>query len=444
MSTENTVRRSRFAGIKTNSTANSDKKPIVTKGSLEGEEITTTSLVKQPRARVRRPAGHLLNQIPKEILENEELNEAIKLLPSNYNFEIHKTIYNLNKHKVKRAALQFPEGLLIYSLIISDILQQFVDYEGLETVVMGDVSYGACCIDDFTARSLDCDIIIHYAHSCLVPIDVTTIKVLYVFVTIQIDEVHLVKTLIKNFEKGVRLATVSTIQFNPALHSIKEKLLENDIHIITPQIKPLSKGEILGCTSKKLQPDLDPNDKVDYILYIGDGRFHLESMMIHNPDLVAYKYDPYNRQFTIEEYDQKQLVDIRTDAIEKAKSAKTFGLVLGALGRQGNVNTLENLEALIKSNGHKVYKIVLSEIFPLKLAEFEEIDCFVQVACPRLSIDWGYAFNKPLLTPYECNVLFGLEKSLTKNDSKETYPMDYYETDGYGRGKLPKHNKLHI
>lgn len=29
-----------------------------------------------------------LNQIPPEILEDEELNEAIRLLPSNYNFEV--------------------------------------------------------------------------------------------------------------------------------------------------------------------------------------------------------------------------------------------------------------------------------------------------------------------------------------------------------------------
>lgn len=26
---------------------------------------------------------------------------------------------------------------------------------------------------------------------------------------------------------------------------------------------------------------------------------------------------------------------------------------------------------------------------------------WVQIACPRLSIDWGTAFEKPLLSPYE-------------------------------------------
>lgn len=31
---------------------------------------------------------------------------------------------------------------------------------------------------------------------------------------------------------------------------------------------------------------------------------------------------------------------------------------------------------------------------------------WVQVACPRLSIDWGTAFPKPLLTPYEVTPRF--------------------------------------
>lgn len=36
-----------------------------------------------------------------------------------------------------------------------------------EAVVMGDVTYGACCVDDFTARALGADFLVHYGHSCL-------------------------------------------------------------------------------------------------------------------------------------------------------------------------------------------------------------------------------------------------------------------------------------
>lgn len=374
----------------------------------------------------KRHVGRVMNQIPDDILNDHDLNEAIKLLPSNYNFEVHKCVWNIRKHKATRVALQMPEGLLIYLLIILDILEQFCE---VETVVMGDVSYGACCIDDYTARALDCDFIIHYAHLCLVPIDVTAIKVLYVFVTINIDETHLINTVKRNFHQGDHIACFGTIQFNPTIHSVRGKL-ENDadkpIYIIPPQTMPLSKGEVLGCTSARLDTNITA------MIYVGDGRFHLESAMIHNPDIPAYRYDPYSRLFTREHYDQAQMVRVRQDAIETARNATKIGLILGALGRQGNPQTLDRLERGFAALGIEVVKIILSEIFPQKLAMFDNVDAFVQVACPRLSIDWGYAFEKPLLTPYEAMVMLG--DDVWTNDY---YPMDYYNKDGYGRGKVP-------
>lgn len=54
-------------------------------------------------------------------------------------------------------------------------------------MILGDVTYGACCVDDFTARAMGCDFLVHYGHSCLVPIDTTQIQTMYVFVDIGID-----------------------------------------------------------------------------------------------------------------------------------------------------------------------------------------------------------------------------------------------------------------
>ena len=283
---------------------------------------------------------------------------------------------------------------------------------------------------------MDCDFIVHYAHSCLVPIDITSIKVLYVFVTINIDETHLINTIKLNFERGTQIAIFGTIQFNPTIHSVKAKL-ENDtekpMYLIPPQTRPLSKGEVLGCTSARLD-----KEHIKAMIYIGDGRFHLESSMIHNPEIPAYRYDPYSRKFTREYYDHKQMIDVRKDAISTTKYATKVGLILGALGRQGNPITLDKLEKSLSEKGIQVVKIILSEILPQKLAMFDDVDAFVQVACPRLSIDWGYAFNKPLLTPYEAMVM--LEKD-TMGDEK-VYPMDYYSKDGYGRGSIPDHSHL--
>ncbi|XP_043910306.1 2-(3-amino-3-carboxypropyl)histidine synthase subunit 1-like [Protopterus annectens] len=285
---------------------------------------------------------------------------------------------------------------------------------------MGDVTYGACCVDDFTARALGADFMVHYGHSCLIPIDATAgIKMLYVFVDIKIDTSHFIDTIRFNFTKGSCLALVSTIQFVSALQAARQELSE-EYDIIVPQCKPLSPGEILGCTS----PQLDR--KTDAIIYLGDGRFHLESIMIANPEIQAYRYDPYNKVFSKQYYDHEAMRCIREEAIGRAAKAQTWGLILGTLGRQGSPKILQHLESKLQALGLKFVKVLLSEIFPDKLKLFQDIDAWVQIACPRLSIDWGKAFSKPLLTPYEAAV------ALKEIEWRQTYPMDFYSSQSLG------------
>lgn len=365
------------------------------------------------------------NQIPAEILDDPDINAAIGLLPANYAFEIPKTIHRIRSSGAKKIALQFPEGLLLFATTISDILTQFCP--GIETLIMGDVTYGACCIDDYTARALGCDLLVHYAHSCLIPVSTTKIATLYIFVDISIDSTHLVNTLTRNFPAGKTIAMVGTIQFNSTLHTVRPSLEQAGFTLIIPQIMPLSKGEILGCTS----PKIGAESHVDLILYLGDGRFHLESAMIANPSLPAYRYDPYSRKLTRETYSHDEMLSLRSSAINTARTAKKWGLILGALGRQGNPHTLTMIENYLNKRGIHFVNLLLSEIFPGKLAMFDDVDCWVQIACPRLSIDWGYAFPRPLLTPYEALVVLGGRKSWEKQDG--VYPMDFYGKDGLGR-----------
>ena len=89
----------------------------------------------------------------------------------------------------KLVALQFPEGLLMYACIIADIIERFAStkvYHNIpyskysyfyQVLILGDVTYGACCVDDFTAVKLGADFLVHYGHSCLVPVSSSTIKV---------------------------------------------------------------------------------------------------------------------------------------------------------------------------------------------------------------------------------------------------------------------------
>ncbi|GBG31349.1 2-3-amino-3-carboxypropylhistidine synthase subunit 1 [Hondaea fermentalgiana] len=401
------------------------RKDAATAAPGEAPASSRTELARRARAGAGKSRSLALSQVPDEIANDPELKHAMSQLPANYNFQVAKTVWRLKRAGARRVALQLPEGLLLFACVLADIFEQCAGVE--EALVMADVTYGACCIDDYSARALGCDFMVHYGHSCLVPIDITAkenafgekLQVMYVFVDIDIDVEHLVECVKLTFpDRGnTRLALMGTIQFAAAMHRAKTLL---DAHYPrgshVPQAKPLSRGEVLGCTSPSLA-----GEAVDAFVFVADGRFHLESAMIANPEIPAYRYNPYDRVLTHEAYDTPLMRKVRRGEIEKAQGAKRWAIVLGTLGRQGNPAILRRIEALLKKHGREHFVLLMSEVFPAKLALLESsVDAWVQIACPRLSIDWGEAFSKPLLTPYECFVAFG------EAEWREVYPQDFY------------------
>jgi len=367
------------------------------------------------KKKVSRVRAVAKRKIPDDIVHNPGLNQAISILPSNYNFEIHKTLWRIRTESSSVVALQFPEGLLMYACVIADILIKFA---GVKVMILGDVTYGACCVDDFTAQKLGADLLVHYGHSCLVPVNVTKIKVVYVFIEIDFNEKHLIDCMKTNFiDTNMRLAVMGTIQFTSVLHRATIELTEHFPNCSIPQAKPLSSGETLGCTSPLL-----PN--IDVLVFVADGRFHLEAAMIRNPLVKAYRYDPYSKVLTHEKYEVEKMKEIRQAAIKQARFGNTFGLILGTLGRQGSPPIFRRIQKMLSSKGKKVIPFLMAEINPDKLMLLDKIDVWIQVACPRLSIDWSGGFDKPILTPYE------IEVAMDETTWQETYPMDFYASEG--------------
>ncbi|KNH07012.1 hypothetical protein XU18_2283 [Perkinsela sp. CCAP 1560/4] len=367
---------------------------------------------------------------------DENLAEDIAhLLPLNYNFEIPKSIARIRKTGAKRVALQFPEGLLMYGMPISDIITK---YTGSYAVILADATYGACCVDDLTARAmLSCDFLIHYGHSCLINIKTECIlpgRILYVFVDITIDLSHFVQTVEKclPLEQFPKLAIFSTVQFVVALRSAVKRLTDAGYDLFIPQVKPLSRGEVLGCTSPVIPDDIGT------VVYLGDGRFHMESVMIGNERTGSaddtqrrfLQYDPYTQILSEQQYDYKSMKCNRKAAILQARHAQRVVIVLGTLGRQGSTKILKRLETLLQSRGVEYAVFLISELSPTKVHLYftKDYDAVVQIACPRLSIDWGSSYPLPLLNPYEAEVMLGYAQWV--EDTQKPYPMDHYAHEG--------------
>ncbi|KAK8934912.1 hypothetical protein KSP39_PZI014850 [Platanthera zijinensis] len=409
------------------------------------------------------PKRFVKTQIPDSILSNKALNDAISLLPSNYNFEVHKTLHRIASSSARRVALQLPDGLLMYSLPLADILRSFSLAH--DVFVLADPTYGACCLDDFSASALSADLLVHYGHSCLVPVPSSRLPVLYVFVDIRIQVPRLTAAVRSVFTSSRRLALAGTVQFVSAVHAARPLLEAEGYTIVVPQAKPLSPGEVLGCTA----PSIPKSNGVDAVVFIADGRFHLEAFMIANPQIPAYRYDPYLGVLILEEYDHEGMKRARKDAIFTARKATNWGIILGTLGRQGNTKVLDRVIEKMEEKELDWTVVLMSEISPARINLFgDSVDAWVQIACPRLSIDWGEGFSKPLLTTFELEIALGYipgwwekeRRAGSKNaidcepgimrkqpcsnpgcsrasdsccscaDEATDYPMDYYSQDG--------------
>mmetsp|Transcript_3125 Transcript_3125/g.2843 ORF Transcript_3125/g.2843 Transcript_3125/m.2843 type:complete len:379 (+) Transcript_3125:16-1152(+) len=363
---------------------------------------------------MKRIKGVRPNQIPEDILSNPELARWMELVPKNYNFEIHKTLWRIRELNAKRVGLQFPEGLQMYGCLLSDILLAIGGLE--DVIILADVVYGACCIEDLTANELHLDLLVHYGHSCLIPINETCMKTLYVFVDIAINIDTLVDTLIHNFpDTNEKIALVSTVQFVESVTIAKKMLDERGYtNFNIPQAKPRTTGELLGCTSPAIPEQI--------IISVSDGRFHLEAAMIQNPGSKFFRYDPYQNKIYAEYYDLNEMKVRRNVSIEATRNARHIGLVLGTLGRQGSIHILSQLEKLLQGIGRKYTVFLMSDVSQSSINKYPEVDAWVEIACPRLAIDWGAEFTKPMLNPYECFVAF---KNLPLD-----YPMDNYMYNG--------------
>lgn len=378
---------------------------------LETTRNASHSKPKRVLKKIRNAGGDI-----QSLLENDKkYKESVSLLPSNYDFEIEKTISKILSVSANIVALQFPEGLQMYACILSEIIST---YGKCKIFILGDVTYGACCVDDYTASKLGADLLVHYGHSCLVSLQSTKIKVLYVFVTIGFETSHLSETLKRNFNSSSKISLMGTVQFLPSLRSVFESVKNEFTNINIPQCKPLSSGETLGCTSSCLPADCDT------VIFVADGRFHLEAVMIQNPHVSTFRYDPYIKILTREGYDIEKMKNTRLKSISMAQKAGTFGLILGTLGRQGNVNIFQRINKLLRKHGKVVIPFLMAELNPAKLTKIAQIEVWVQVACPRLSVDWGADLPTPMLSPYEVYVALG------EQAWQENYPMDYYSNNG--------------
>ncbi|PVV00692.1 hypothetical protein BB560_004912, partial [Smittium megazygosporum] len=327
-------------------------------------------------------------------------------------YQLEESIELIRSKGYKKVALQFPDELLIDSAFVSKYLQE---NSSAKTFVLGDTTFGSCCVDEVAAMHIDADFIIHYGNSCM---SLTTqIPVYYVFTYKEYDIASAADKII-DF-----LATKNCSNIQLQLDAIYNYSSETLVKLLqeksSVQIKDMSAKANLFfdpkdslcenslCKSQEMftvDPSDSNMDSSTPILHIGTEGPKLSNMIISNSNRLIFSYNPESCECREESRNVNRHLVKRLLAIEKVRDASVLGLVVGTLS-----SIIERIKQLLKLSSIKFYTILVGKINVAKLANFPDIDAFVLVACPENSLVDSKEFYHPIITPFE--LLFALEKS---------------------------------
>lgn len=291
-------------------------------------------------------------------------------------------IENLKKKGVKRVALQFPEGLKRRSTEVVAALKD----AGFDVMVSGDPCYGAC---DLALDTLAfADVLVHFGHS---PVDKQP-QVIFEPYRINFDVAVLENVL--PFLKGRAIGLVTTVQHVHLIPAMEAFLRSKKITGIVAEggRRTPNRGQVLGCNFAAAKAT-----GADEILFVGTGLFHPIGIALATHARVI-AFDPLTG--TAQEVTGDTLMRRRFAVMEKARGAKTVGIIVSTKSGQHRMELARRLASL----SPRAVIVTMREVNPDELLNLG-FACYVNTACPRLAYDDQVRFPVPVLSPEEFEIL---------------------------------------
>uniref|UniRef100_V5HM52 2-(3-amino-3-carboxypropyl)histidine synthase subunit 2 n=1 Tax=Ixodes ricinus TaxID=34613 RepID=V5HM52_IXORI len=322
-------------------------------------------------------------------------------------YEIERCVAWIQDHGYETIALQFPDEMLIDSVRVTLLIQKAVVDARL--FILGDTSYGSCCVDEVAAEHIQADSIIHFGHSCLsVP---SKLPVLFVFGNSPCD--------LNELEQGLKNAyldpdTKIVVLFDTQYNHCRDDILQNRLQelqecgAVHPD-HPRRSGRRVG-DRPKLRLQVFPKNCAPGFFEDRRLRPLLRGTRRPNPttnliftfnECQCHSYDPETQCVRKESVAVNRHLMRRYYLIEKAKDdPDSPGSWWGPWAFATTSLCWTTSKKLIRSAGKKPYILAVGKLNVAKLANFQEVDVYVLVACPENTLLDSKEFFRPVVTPF--------------------------------------------
>ncbi len=324
-----------------------------------------------------------------------------------YGLEAERVARVIRERGYSKVSFQFPEGLKEQGMELAREVERLT---GAVVMLSAAPCYGACDTADAQAAALGAEAVFHFGHAPM--LKRTAIPVHYFEVRLPTP----LEVLEENLDVlDRRVGLVTTVQHVHALEEVREVLQRRGFEVMVgmPEGRVRYPGQVLGCSFRCAK---QVAERVECFAYIGSGDFHPLGVALATGRRVV-AFDILTGEVRELEQKKERFLRQRWGAIARAKGGRRFGIVLGEKPGQRRLPLGLRLKGMLEGMGCEGYLLHMSEISPESMWSFRHLDAFVCTACPRVPIEEGSRFPKPMLTPQELEIALGVREW-------EDYEMD--------------------
>lgn len=356
-------------------------------------------------------------------------------------YEIPRTIREIREGRRKHVALQFPDDMLVDAPRVFESLRDglrserrasptkpsaassngdavednFQDEIEERLCILGDTSYGACCVDEVAAEHVDADVVVHYGRACLSP--TARLPVVYVFTAkaLNIDvATSSFKATHPDLEEKVCL--MADIPYSHHIPEIYNRLQSEGYTNVFATEVIHDPSSLLPNRTVPKPVKQDPETLKAYsIFHVSNPPTSL--LLILSSRIKAlhiYPTDtPSPSSSALTASTTTQLLRRRYALVTRLSTVPIFGILINTLSISNYLSALTHIQNLIRTAGKKSYTFVVGKVNAAKLANFAEIGAWVVIGCWESSLIESAEFYRPVITPFELEVaLQGDERRL--------------------------------
>ena len=352
-------------------------------------------------------------------------------------YEIQRTISEIRRAQYKRIALQFPDGMLGDAPRVFDALRDGLcssskpRLESLDAnqdsltiqaeclnlqdqspeprfYILGDTSYGACCVDEIAAEHIDADAVVHYGRACLSP--TARLPVIYVFTVppqLALDQLRQVFEKLYG-DRQQKIILMADVTYQTYLHDVVLALRDRGY-------TNLFEAEVQHDPSSPLPNRRIPEEvlldsemlKYWHIFHISDPP---EALLLTLSSRVASIHIVPARSLSSSKLQMPSLASTtrasnrRYALLSSVNTVSTFGILINTLSVKNYLHMVEHVKGQISAAGKKSYTFVIGKVNAAKIANFSEVGAWVVIGCWESSLIDSKDFWKPIITPFELEV----------------------------------------